>query len=112
MPTKAKIKSITLDEIIKAAEKNGYPWNGNGAGEMEPGEIRYCVLQQVSLNLFGDPRWIPISDALDDFTRGNLIGREVWHYNDDKATSYKDVVNYLKERLSQFPPETTIEVTI
>lgn len=101
-------KTFTVQNIIDAAEKNGYEWRGNENPlrfvkyDSLAHQQNFCVLEQAAKNLGLEAwQWTDLSEAintLDDEERGDRI----WDYNDDKARSYKDAAGYLKRILKKY----------
>lgn len=100
---------VTIDDIIKAAEKNGFEWS-QGEFYNKTGDItKACILGQVALNLDISPNAL-LQELNNIWIEANHIrgyaGIAIWVYNDDKATSYKDAVKHLKQVLSHVPSDT------
>jgi len=86
-----------MDDIIKAAEMNGFEWTKkkyyNGRGPI----TEACVLGQIALNTKINPN--DLLSAL-NMAIGYGDSAKIWHYNDFEATSYEDSVANLKKVLS------------
>lgn len=99
------MKEITVDKILYRLDNDpALPWWGfgngyNGKYEDTPKKQR-CVLQQVYTNLTGDSsdHWLNLNDALNYLE--SELGTDIWHFNDDKASTFQQAKEYMKERLS------------
>jgi hypothetical protein len=98
---------FTIEDVIKAAEKNGFEWNRNGEyfDENEDGTIRACVLGQAALNLDINPDLMIFAMV----ETAGVFMLPVWVYNDQAATSYEDAVDFLRKTLLPYK-DITINV--
>ncbi len=104
---------ITVTELLEAAKKNGYEWGGHEGNTRiqidpisgEETQIGFCILEQAAKNLgLVDHAWNAISEQINMLMGSKTygVGRDIWVYNDDEATSYEDAYNYMERRLEFF----------
>lgn len=97
---------VTIEQIIEAAEQNGFEWTQakffNDKGDI----TQACVLGQVALNL--DLSAVSLLNSLN--RECSYIGNEIFRYNDYEAKTYAGAVKGLKKYLAPFKGRE-IEVT-
>lgn len=115
---------VTVQQLIDASEKNGFRWAKSDEKFHHVGDILYqsdpaaivfsCVIGQGLANLFknsirnGHYPAFPAQYYSDDegtWTPMEQAFRDVYDYNDNKATSFEDALRYMKERLAPFAKE-------
>lgn len=102
------LKEIKVSDFIEAVEKNGYPWIRMNM--YDPDTNSSCALGQAVRNLGYDPDvdrslFLAIANGL-----GNTLlfkyGLSVTQYNDSIASTYEDIIDWVKKRFSPYADET------
>lgn len=100
------VKTVTVQDVIDAAKKNGLAWERRGSYFHEEyiGNYTYritaaCVLGQAAYNLGVEPDYL-------DQELGHIAGssstRKITIFNDKEATSYEEAVALLEQVLTPF----------
>lgn len=96
------IQRITVEDIIKAMDENGYEHKRRGWFTYNPGGqiVAACILGQIAINL--KVTQDAIINALDQFDspmKDTTLATYAMEKNDDSDMSYKQIANTLRSRL-------------
>lgn len=94
---------ITVGDVIKAAEKNGFEWTNDGTwvGIDEDGYVvKGCILGQIAVNLGCEA--LELNKALNRLESPYYLGKNIYLYNDNTAKGYYDVLGHLKAILEPY----------
>lgn len=94
------MKTVTVAQLIKASEKNGFPWSGHNSksSPLTPQHhLVSCVVGQGVENLGGTK----FPYFLDGRNPQSILSR-IYEYNDHYAPSYEHALRFMKDVLAPY----------